>query len=685
MKKAPHPIRLPRTRQRIVPPAWVLAFAIMIAGLLGHGQAEPLILAHYMPWYGTKDVSGRWGWHWTMNHFDPERVRWDGQRETASHDYPLIGLYDSSDDQALECQVLLMKFAGLDGVVIDWYGTRNALDYAANQQHTEKLIPWLKKAGLRFAICYEDGAIEEAVKAKAIPASESLAQAKSDLQWAQGHWFGDAAYVKQNDRPVLLDFGPQYLQREQWSALRSALPSNPVIFGLPHLAKDHGLDGIFGWPPVEGGKTLTAEQWTTKLNTLYARRSAGESVIATVFPEFKDIYQQAGVHESYGTIAPRLGATFAESLDLALKSGAPMVQVATWNDYGEGTMIEPTRNRGYQYLERLQKRKGGKAYGVADLRLPVMLHQLRKRSLGDTEISAELDKAAALLFASKCREAEAVLAKVGTTLGTRPATFADFPHESDENYHFLTEVLYREGQPITAEMNQRCRLDVYFPTQHPPFPTVVWFHGGGLTSGERSIPLQLRRQGIAVVDVNYRLSPGAKSPAYIEDAAAAVAWTMKNIAKYGGSPDKVFVSGHSAGAYLTLMLGLDKHWLAAEGVDANRIAGLIPLSPQVITHLAIREERGIDDKQPIVDEFAPLFHVRKDAPPILDITGDREKEMLGRYEENAYFWRMMKLVGQKDITLHEMQGYDHGSMPEPAFPLLLRFVREHAEGTAAKQ
>ncbi|MEZ5433855.1 MAG: hypothetical protein R3F31_22355 [Verrucomicrobiales bacterium] len=83
------------------------------------GESEPLILAHFMPWYGSKDSGGRWGWHWTMGHFDPDRVRWDGRREIASHDYPLIGPYDSGDSDVLECQVLLMKIAGIDGVIID--------------------------------------------------------------------------------------------------------------------------------------------------------------------------------------------------------------------------------------------------------------------------------------------------------------------------------------------------------------------------------------------------------------------------------------------------------------------------------------------------------------------------------------------------------------------------------------
>jgi hypothetical protein len=127
------------------------------------------------------------------------------------------------------------------------------------------------------------------------------------------------------------------------------------------------------------------------------------------------------------------------------------------------------------------------------------------------------------------------------------------------------------------------------------------------------------------------------------------------------------------------MVGLDKRWLAAHQIDANIIAGLIPFSGQAITHFTIRAERGISDKRPIIDEMAPLYHVRKDAPPLLLITGDREMELLGRYEENAYLWRMMKEVGHPNTELYELGGFGHGQMAEPAHPLLLRFIKKYSK------
>ena len=103
------------------------------------------------------------------------------------------------------------------------------------------------------------------------------------------------------------------------------------------------------------------------------------------------------------------------------------------------------------------------------------------------------------------------------------------------------------------------------------FPTVVWMHGGGLKGGNKSIPVQLQEKGIAVIAVNYRLYPKVKTPIFIEDAAAAAAWTFKNIESYGGDSSKIILSGSSAGGYLTMMVGLDKSYLKEHQINANDI------------------------------------------------------------------------------------------------------------------
>jgi len=236
------------------------------------------------------------------------------------------------------------------------------------------------------------------------------------------------------------------------------------------------------------------------------------------------------------------------------------------------------------------------------------------------------------------------------------------------------DILYRDAADLDPYQIERCRLDLSYPKGAEGFATVVWFHAGGLSSGEKYFPPELQDSGLAVAAANYRLHPQVEHPAYIEDAAAAVAWVFKNIEQYGGDKSRIFVAGHSAGGYLTLMLGMDKRWLAAHGIDADQLAGLIPLSGHSITHFTIRKERGIPGHQAIIDEFAPQFHVRPEAPPILLITGDRDLELLGRYEENAYFWRMMQEVGHSSTDIHELEGFDHGTMVGPGCVLLREFI-----------
>ena len=247
----------------------------------------------------------------------------------------------------------------------------------------------------------------------------------------------------------------------------------------------------------------------------------------------------------------------------------------------------------------------------------------------------------------------------------------------NKDYQTVTNIHYYDETTNKSDIyiNERCILDIYIPQNVKNFSTVIWFHGGGLTSGNKEIPKYLQEKGIAVIGVNYRLSPKVNAAKAIDDAAAATAWVFKNIKNYGGNENLIFISGHSAGGYLASMVALNKDYLAKYNIDANQLAGIIPFSGHAITHFTIRKEKGFPEYKPLIDEFAPIYFVRADASPMLLITGVRELELLGRYEENAYMLRMMKLAGHKQTTLYELQGFDHGGMAEPAFPLLLKEVK----------
>lgn len=257
--------------------------------------------------------------------------------------------------------------------------------------------------------------------------------------------------------------------------------------------------------------------------------------------------------------------------------------------------------------------------------------------------------------------------------------FLFFLFSYSQEYALKENVSYISKDEKDEYKKERCKLDIYHPADKKDFVTVIWFHGGGLEGGEKGIPAELKNKGIAIVAPNYRLSPKAKNPAYIDDAAEAVAWVFKNIASYGGDPRHIYVSGHSAGGYLALMVGLDKSYLEKYGVDANQIRGLIPVSGQTNTHYTIRKERNLPNDIPVIDEFSPLNKARKDAPPTLLITGDRKLEMLARYEENAHLEAILRGIGNKDVQLRELQGFDHGNVYAPACYLILDWIRKYSK------
>ena len=249
------------------------------------------------------------------------------------------------------------------------------------------------------------------------------------------------------------------------------------------------------------------------------------------------------------------------------------------------------------------------------------------------------------------------------------AAFLSSAQPKDEGYKFVQDIPYASADEQDAYRKERCVLDIYYPETDKGFATLVWFHGGGLNSGNKELLEGFRRQGFAVVSVNYRLSPKAGCPAYIDDAAMAVAWTFENIEKYGGCKEQIYVSGHSAGGYLTLMVGLAKEYCQKYGLDPDRIAKLYPVSGQCVTHSQIRKERGLQDGIPIVDEYSPMYHAGRGGAPMILITGDRNLEMTARYEENALLQPLLKNFGH-DSVLYEMQGFDHGTVLAPASALI---------------
>src|SRR5262249_22449682 len=214
------------TRNRPLPARCPLAALVIGAiGLLiitssGHPAPStstklPLVLAHYMPWFEGRPDSPSWGWHWTMNAFNPEKVK-DGKRSIASHYYPLIGPYDSGSPAVIEYHLLLMKLAGIDGLIADWYGRSNFLDYPIVHRNTAALFQPAEKFGMRIGICYEDQTIPRLVQARQLLERDRVEHARKEIEWLRANWFARRTYLRLNGKPVLLSFGQNGLTDAEW-------------------------------------------------------------------------------------------------------------------------------------------------------------------------------------------------------------------------------------------------------------------------------------------------------------------------------------------------------------------------------------------------------------------------------------------------------------------------------------
>ena len=246
---------------------------------------------------------------------------------------------------------------------------------------------------------------------------------------------------------------------------------------------------------------------------------------------------------------------------------------------------------------------------------------------------------------------------------------------------------------LTPYEQERCKLDLTVPVGAKGFATYVWFYGGGLKNGSKDLRSEycaeiresLAQAGVAVVTPDYRLSPKAKYPAYVDDAAAAFAWTVKHIAEHGGDPRKVFIGGHSAGGYLALLVGMDPERLKPHGLSLANVAGIAQVSGQVLTHYTVREERGQARYGITSDSAAPAFFIRKSLPPILTLYA--QNDMLSRAEENMFFVTTLKAAGHTENFSLRIDDRDHGTVghnirnrDDPARLAILNFIAKQSAG-----
>lgn len=188
-----------------------------------------------------------------------------------------------------------------------------------------------------------------------------------------------------------------------------------------------------------------------------------------------------------------------------------------------------------------------------------------------------------------------------------------------DGYVKTAGVAYGEGE--------RRKLDIYRPTgAKGPLKTIVFFYGGSWKWGSRDdytfVAEALVSKGWLVVIPDYRLYPEVRFPGFVEDGAKAVAWVKRNIDRYGGDPDRLYLMGHSAGGHIALMLTLDEHFLAAEGMSNHDIRATATLAaPAAFDPLKYASVRPIFEKMADPSRSRPIEFVDGDEPPLLLLHG----------------------------------------------------------------
>jgi acetyl esterase/lipase len=251
---------------------------------------------------------------------------------------------------------------------------------------------------------------------------------------------------------------------------------------------------------------------------------------------------------------------------------------------------------------------------------------------------------------------------------------------------------------IAYEPGPRHGLDIYRPKGADGHtPVVVFLYGGGWDSGNKAeyafAGEALARHGFVAVIPDYRLYPQVRWPAFLQDSAAAVAWTRAHIATYGGDPGEMFLMGHSAGAYNAVMLAVDRRWLAAVGLDPRRdLRGVIGLAgPYDFLPVRTAELKAIfgpPDQRP---DTQPINHVDGANPPLFLATDTADKVV-----DPANTARMAAKVRAAGgpVETRDYKGLSHALLMgavgaplrflAPVLPDCVRFMRDHETASSAR-
>lgn len=340
----------------------------------------PHLLAHYMPWFqvhpSANDATFSWNhWKWMgagAKH-DPAEKDASGRRNLASVYYPLIGPYSSWSRNVIRYHLKTAHAAGIQGFLCIWYGPGSTSD-----AQIPMLLEEAEKLGMRIAICYEEKLNFPGYRTPKTR-QDVIQGATQDLSYIVEHYGSHPAYLKRNGVPFIYQFnaygktdiGPRMLTPEEWGQVLSALPKK-VVYGRQNLdpAYHPPIDAVYQWWSSDPKRI---DWFADRASSLVAegKLSFWMSMIA---PGFDD----TGVW-GWGNgprVTPRAGLSLLKgTFDRAFKGNPELIQIVTWNDFNEGTVVEPTRETGFTYLDAIETwwgAKTGRPVNLEDNRAPFL-------------------------------------------------------------------------------------------------------------------------------------------------------------------------------------------------------------------------------------------------------------------------------------------------------------------------
>lgn len=233
-------------------------------------------------------------------------------------------------------------------------------------------------------------------------------------------------------------------------------------------------------------------------------------------------------------------------------------------------------------------------------------------------------------------------------------------------------------------------MDVFRPAGQGPFPAVIMIHGGGWTEGSKGAMLgswvsRYLAKGFVVANIEYRLAAAAKAPAAVEDALTAANFFIDNAAKYAADPNRIVVTGGSAGGHLALMVGMTPESAKlGKPVRVRAIVnfyGITDVDAQL--HGANRRAYATTwvpdgpDRTALARRLSPLTYVRKDTPPVLTVHGDADAVV--PYSHGVNLTRALKQAGAVTELITVPHG-PHGFPPatqEELYPRIFAFLKKH--------